>query len=211
MIKIILVFSVMMMSINSRADITGAGDAALYAQMVQMVATVKDQLQTLRDTLNVQEQLKELEALKEIKELSVAGKELKGMFSDINDINNTIEDFENDPYGTKKTEREIDYLRQQLSDADSASGTKKGAMYSSILANLENLQFLGKMNESNARKIANGITQGDAQKTTAENTLVMSTLLQNREQREAARSSREADAVHQFMSGSKYGGMGGGE
>lgn len=194
-------------SFNSYADVTGAGEAALYSQMVQMVATVKEELVTLKETLSIQEQLKDFEQLKEVRELSKAGSEFGKMFNDIGTIGNTLDDWSNDPFGTNEIQAEVERLEYMLERADSADGINKGKIYARMLRDLKNIQFLGTVNRENSKKLATGMNDNDAKKMSAESSLIMATIIEQQEMRNVAERNHSIDATQRLFGSTNYGAL----
>lgn len=198
-----------LISTNAMADMTGTGDAALYAQMVQAVAVMKEQLVEMRKTYSLTENLKEMEQLKEIKEISKFGKGLMKMASDGRDIVDELNAWKDDPFGSKDVEKELIYLDEALAEADGKSGFDKMTAYGRVLKNLQYLNIVGQGLAETKQEMAEGVSEADANRITANNTLIMAELLRRESSDEEMKQATNIMVFDSAMRQSSYSGIGG--
>lgn len=195
-------------SLPSYSDATGAGDAAIYAEMVKMVKLAREELENVRELTSLQEQLKDMKQSELVKEVSKAGRELGGMFNDIQQMENIVNDIEADPFGTKQIERDIRRIDSRLSGADEKSGMSKARSYTSLMSSLRNISWLGKVVNENKKKIGEGINDSDAKKITASSTLVISDLMTEEIEKKNRSEMVNTIVVDELFEGVSYGNMG---
>lgn len=180
------------------------GDGAIVAQLVQVVSEAKKQLEELKKAVNISEHLEQLEQLKAIKKLSEDGKAIGGMFRDLQDIERLLGQFEEDPFGTQQTEREIARLEQRLEAAGNRDGLAEGAAYARLVADLKRIKFLGQAQEANLRRSAGGTNDSDNKAIAASSGIIMSDILLQREKREAVKRTQEVEAVSELLRATRY-------
>ena len=186
---------------NAFADITGAGDAAIVAQLVTQTQKIVDQVKTAKKALDISQYMEEVTELQQLKQLSETGSQFGELLSGIDSVDDGS--WGSDPFGLKKVTSEIDKLTQEIEYANNKGDLEKAKRYSKILKNLKNIQFLSKANQQSQSTVASGANELDLTRVTAETSLVMSTLLQNKEQRdieEQLRKEKQGDIAKEFIS-----------
>ena len=179
-----LIFGFLLVSQPVLADLTGAGDAAILSQLVTQTKKIVEQIGQAKDALNISKYMQEIEQLKQVKELSDTGSQFGALFSNVDAIGNEASDWESDPFGLKSIKSEISTLQAGIESAERSGDFEKAKKYSKVLKNLKNIQFLGEANAKNQEAIGKGANELDLNRINAESSLIMTTLLQNKEQRE---------------------------
>lgn len=156
--------ALLMLSGTATADLTGAGDAAAYKQLVILVENTRQQLEELRKNLSVAENMRDMQRNELVQELTTAGEAFGQMFNDLRAMERELEAWKDDPYGTNQIENDITRLSSNLAIADGREGFDQGASYASILRSLNQLKWLGKVQAENEKKVAEGISEKDSEK-----------------------------------------------
>src|SRR5690554_3729942 len=110
--------------------------SASAAQLAELVRQAKVQLEEMRKQLSVMENLKEMQQSGLIKELTATGDSMGQMFSDIRVMERQIEDWKDDPAGTRQIENDLTRLERTYNSAEGGSSLDKGATYSAMLSSL---------------------------------------------------------------------------
>lgn len=193
-----------LLSVNANADLTGAGDAAILTQLVEMTKNTVQQLETLKETLDAQKILTEMEQLKGVKELSDAGSDLGEIFGNIEKGANTFNDIKSDPFGLDKIESEISYVQRKIEQAEDKDDLSSAKAWTDVLKGLKRIKFLGQANESNLIKLQKGTSQNDLDKIGAESALISATAEATRLQREERQEAYNAELLQTLMNGYDY-------
>ena len=191
--KLILVL--LCVSQNSFADLTGAGDAAIVSQLVVQTGKIVEQIQQAKEALDISNYMQNIEQLRQIKTLSNTGAQFGQLFNNINTGLDDVNNWESDPFGLKSVNSEIETLEHEIEAAKNKGDLEKSKRYARTLKNLKNIKFLGEANEQAQKAVSTGNNELDLTRVTAESTVVMSALLQSKEQREIeAQYQREKQA-----------------
>jgi hypothetical protein len=199
-----LVLLILLFPIQSKADMTGAGDAAILAQLAEMTAQAVEQLKTLKETMDIQEQLKQLQQLDGIKELSESGKSLGEIFGSVRNGAGIIESMEGDPFGVDAIDADIAYMEQRIESAKEKDDLTALEIYADVLKDLKKVQWLGKTNENNATQISNGVSKDELEKIGAESGLITSTVITDMLKKSNAEDAANAQITEILMSGYGY-------
>ena len=173
---------ILFVSMSASSDITGAGDAAVFAQLVTMTNNLVEQVETLQNALDVSKKIEELEQAKAIRTLSDAGKNLVQSMDNIRDAKDTVDDIVDDPFSTKSITNEINDLERKLESAKNEE--VKARKYARILRGMKNVRLFGQIVDDNKNKITEGMNDSDAVKSTAESNTVIADLLLQKHQKE---------------------------
>lgn len=192
----------------SLADpMSGSASAAYLAQLVK---DAKEQIESLHKQLSVVEQMNELQQMEVIKELTETGDSLGQMFSDIGRIERELNQWRDDPAGTKQIEHDIERMQRNIRNAEDGRGLDRGASYSASMSSLSRLKWLGKAQAKNEENIAEGTSKKKLESMSANADLSMNRILL---EQEMARQRREIIATEIFsdtIGSVNYGSLGGG-
>lgn len=177
-----LTLVLLLVSHTSFADITGAGDAAILGQLVTQTGKIVDQLNQAKEALNVSKYMQEAERLKQVKQLSQTGAKFAQLLDDMDGLNGA--DSWDDPFGLKSVTGEIETLESEIESAKNKGDKEKSRRYARILKNLKKVKFLGEANKKSQSSVASGANESDLVRVSAESSLIMSSLLQSKEERE---------------------------
>lgn len=200
------VFIVCSFSTVSYADMTGAGDAAILAELVSQAKTLKEQLQGMRETLDVSKRLEEMETLKTIKSIHEEGRALGDLVDETEQMQREYKKFVADPTSFNRTSEEISWLGSALKNSKGNPNAVKS--YANIMSDVKRLNFLGKANKESENKIINGTNQDDDGKITASNTFIMSQLLLDNEEREQKRRANNTNVMQGVLGNAGYSALG---
>lgn len=195
----------------ANADLTGAGDAALFTELKLITANTLESVKQAREAIDVQERMKEIEELKQLKKLTDEGKALSASVSNIRQTVDEIDRFQDDPLGIEQTKREIEHIQMLHDKAESEGALDKAATYGRLLQDLGRLSMLQEANRKNLSKQGEGTNEDDDIKTSAQSTLIMSDIMVEAEKRKTIKDAQEATAIQDLFNGTNYGAMGKGE
>ena len=188
-----------------RADMTGAGDAAILQELVAQSQTMLKQLHAVKDTLDVSRQLAEMEQLKTIREVSNEGNQLRSLIGNAQEGYSLVTSTSEDPFGLKSTQSEIDYIQASLETARSSQSSLQSARsYANILSDLKRLKFLGQANAESIKKISEGTDDIQNKAITASNTSIMAQLMIEDERRKAAARASDSETFIDMLHGVNY-------
>lgn len=199
-------FLICFFSTSSYADMTGAGDAAILAELVSQAKTLKEQLQSVRETLDVSKRLEEMETLKTIKSVHEEGRALGDLISETEQMQNEYKKFVADPSSFNQTRDEISWLGSALKNAKDDQNAAKS--YANIMADVKRLNFLGKATKESEKKLISGTNQEDDGKITASNTFIMSQLLLENEERDQKRRANNTNVMQGVLGNAGYSALG---
>ena len=199
----------LLVSINSHSDITGAGEAAVFSQLVTMTNNLVEQVETLQNALDVSKKIEELEQAKAIRTLSDAGKNLVKSMDNLNDAKDTANGLVNDPFGIDSINSEISDLERKITAANNEeNGSLKARKYARILRGLKNVKMFGQIVEDNKTKISQGMNDTDAIKSTAESNTVIADLLLQEHQKEIREDAENSAVFEGIFKAGKYNDLG---
>jgi len=191
-------------SVVAQADPTGAGEAAIYAQLVTLVNETKTQIEEMRKTYNVTEQMKDMQQQGFVKELTDAGSAFNGMFNDINSIQGELSDWRNDPAGIETIKRDIERIETRMEYASSKEGLDKGQSYSQILRSLKNIKWLGEIQAAQEEKISGGTSDKDNEEISTSALISANKILIEQEKRKARQDTISTDVYNDMLQGVDY-------
>lgn len=195
-----------MLSSIARADMTGAGDAAILSQLVAQGKILAEQLTNIRDTLDVSKRLEDMETLKTVKNIHEEGRALNDLLSETEQLRRDYAEFVDDPTSFNRTEEEITWLGEALRDSKDDPNAVKA--YASLMVDVKRLRFLGQANRASEKKIIAGTNQEDDGKITASNTFIMSQLLLENEAREQKRRANNTNVMQGIIGNTGYSALG---
>jgi DNA-binding protein H-NS len=207
-VKVVSLFLILGFSGVLRADVTGASEAAIYSQLVTLVEQTKTQLEEMRKTYNVTEQMKDMQQNELVRDLSEAGTAFNGMFNDIQSIQGNLEDWRADPAGIATITRDIDRLEAQIERADGQEGLDKGQSYSQLLRSLKTIKWLGEAQADAERRMAEGTSEKDEAEIAASAMLSANKILIEQEKRKAREDAISHEIVSDMIKGVNYNGLG---
>lgn len=206
--RVISLFLILGFSSVLRADVTGTGEAAIYTQLVTLVEQTKTQLEEMRKTYNVTEQMKNMQQNELVRDLSDAGTAFNGMFNDIQSIQGNLEDWRADPAGIATIERDIDRLESQIERAGGQQGLDKGQSYSQLLRSLKTIKWLGEAQADAERRMSEGTSEKDEAEIAASAMLSANKILIEQEKRKAREDAISHEIVSDMIKGVNYNGLG---
>lgn len=183
------------------ADITGAGDSMIFGELMKQTGMLAEQIESIKETVDLQKRLEEMEQLKAIKQISNEGKALAQTIDNVNDINSSVNDAQNNPFGLSGIQKDINYINSMAQNADNPSD------YAAFAKRLEHLKILGKANQEAKKKLGEGTNEAEDNKTTAVNVTIMTDLLINNEASNNRRKAHETNAIKDLMGGNGYSDM----
>lgn len=201
----LLLGMVILVPVSHGDPISGSANAA---QLAELVRQARVQLEEMRKQLSVMENLKEMQQSGLIKELTATGDSMGQMFSDIRAMERQIEDWKDDPAGTRQIENDLVRLERSYKNAEGGSTIDKGATYSSMLSSLNRMKWLGKAQADNERKMAGGLNERELMELCGESGAISARLLM---QQEAERKQKEVigtEIFSQSMRNVNYGNLG---
>lgn len=191
-----------------QADVTGTGEAAIYTQLVTLVEQTRTQLEEMRKTYNVTEQMKDMKQNELVRDLTDAGSAFNGMFNDIQSIQGNLEDWRADPAGIATIKRDIDRLESQIERADGQQGLDKGQSYSQLLRSLKTIKWLGEAQADAELRMAEGTSEKDEAEIAASAMLSANKILIEQEKRKAREDAISHEIVSDVIKSVNYGGLG---
>lgn len=201
----LLLGMIILVPVSHSDPLSGSASAA---QLAELVRQAKVQLEEMRKQLSVMENLKEMQQSGLIKELTATGDSMGQMFSDIRAMERQIEDWKDDPAGTRQIENDLNRLERTYNSAEGGSAIDKGATYSGMLSSLNRMKWLGHAQAKREEQMLGGISTDDSQKITADNTTSMNRLELEREMARQRREVIGTDIVIQTMQNVNYGNLG---
>ena len=206
--RVISLFLFFIFAHAARADVTGASEAAIYSQLVALVEQTKTQLEEMRKTYNVTEQMKDLQQNELVRDLSDAGIAFNGMFDDIQSIQGNLEDWRADPAGIATIKRDIDRLESQIERVGGQQGLDKGQSYSQLLRSLKTIKWLGEAQADSERRMAEGTSEKDEAEIAASAMLSANKILIGQEKRKAREDAISHEIVSDVIKSVNYSGLG---
>jgi|SRR5690554_431772 len=202
------IISVLLLVVSAGALADPFSSSAQAAQLAELVRQAKIQLEEVRKQLSVMENMKELQQMDAVRELTETGDALGQMFGDIRAMEREVEDWRDDPAGTRQIENDIDRLTRSFEGAEGERALDKGQTYSGMMSSLSRMKWLGKAQAENEKKLAAGSTKKEDEKMAASAALSTNRILL---EQEMARQRREVIGTEVFMETMKnvdYGNMG---
>ncbi len=192
-IKIVVILIILTISTPTRADMTGAGDAALLTQLVEMVEQGYQQLVKLKDALDISKRMEEYEQLKSVKRLATEGRAIVELYNDMKDFKDEVQYLTNDPFNTTPINKEIDWVSRSMHGAKGNKNAVKA--YANILLEMRNLKFLGKAVEKSKNKLASGTNEEDNKQISASSSMIAADILIRNEQRVRQKEANDTSII----------------
>lgn len=183
---------------STQADMTGAGDAAILAQLVEQFTVLKEQYDKVVETVDIQKRIEEMEQLKAIKRISDEGQALGELYNISDDFRYSWERDKNNPFGLRALESDLQRIQKMAKDAEN------GRDYAAFTARLKRLKVFGQANEKSSKKISGGSNESDDIKTTAINVTLMTDILIDNENSKTVRQAHEMKAIKDLMGNNSY-------
>jgi len=181
------------------------GDGPIIAQLVEQVNLMNQQIQKAKDQLNIAKRLHEMEQLKSVKKLMGEGKAMQELLRETDELKRNIKNFKNDPFGTHELDNEISSLKKAISNTKNNPHSQRA--YSSLLARLTNLRFLGKAQEASRDRMSGGANEEDNQNIAATSSMIMSDILLQNEIRAKKERGADLDIANSIMNTTGYKGL----
>lgn len=192
------------MPVGVYADATGAGDAAIVQQLVTLVKSANEQFRELVKSVSISENLESMEQAKAIKRIAAEGQAMRELIRETETLEGQITDLQDDPLGSRRTEREVSGLENALESAKQRDDRGQAKAYSRMLADMKRLQFLGKAQKESMKKVAQGTNETDNTEVAATSSMIMSDLMLQNERREQARRAQEVQAINETLGSMRY-------
>lgn len=196
-----------LISHSALADMTGAGDAAILTELTAQTAKLAEQLKTMREALDVNKRMQDMEALRATHVVVREGLEMNKILKHVGDMQRDINEMTNNPGGFDQTESDIARFKNSLDSASNKEGLNQAKSYSYIVSDLKRLQFLGQANRETMKKMGEGTNETGDTKAIATNTTIMSDVIVEKEKRETRRRGNEVNALQDMLGGAKYSSM----
>jgi hypothetical protein len=180
------------------ADVTGAGDTAIIAQLKAQTAKMVEQLKTVTETLDVSQRLEDMEQLRFVRRLSAEGEALRGVVSDVREGTELVNDARSNPGNLKDIDRQISRLEARMADSEDVGD------YAHMLADLKRIRMLGQANRESMEKAATGTDEQEDIKSTAANAMIMADIMVQNESEEAQRRVEERKAMQELWQDNGY-------
>lgn len=181
-----------------RADVTGAGDTAIIAQLKAQTAKMVEQLKTITDTLDVSKRLEDMEQLRFVRRLSAEGEALRGVVSDYNEAAGIVAEQGENPGNIGDIDRQIRRLEARIANSEDTGD------YAHLLADLKRIRMLGQANRESMEKAAQGTDEQQDIKSTAANSMIMADIMVNNEREEAQKRAAEHRAMKELWRDNGY-------
>ena len=205
--KTLLTMLLLCISLTVKADLTGAGDAAIVQQLVAILKATNEQVKQFQEMTDIAKKLEDMETVKTVKKITEEGEELKSLIDEMETSISLISDIKNNPGGIRELETTIEMLQRDIDSADSKQGLDKAKAYARLISDLKRLSFIRKATNASMKKLGEGTNVEDTQRINATNSSIMTDILVQREQREKVRAAHDNKAVTELLNGTRYSSM----
>ena len=200
-----LLVLIICLSSFSHADMTGAGDAAILQQLAVQLKTLKDALDTAKENLEVVDKIKKLEESKAVKSIREDGKAIQDFYADAKKAKRDVERYSGYVDDVREGLDEIEKLQRRMERAGNNPDQRGAAKaYANIFMDLKRLKFLSDAQEKTQKQIAEGTNEEDSVKITATNTMIMSRILLENEERAQKKAANDTAITSDIMSSISY-------
>ena len=197
------------------SDVTGAGDASIVAKLTSMLKVLNEELREVKKQVNIAEQLRQMEALKQVQQVADNGKDLSNLFAEALETDRLVNEVNAEPdRGYDQAQGELDSYINSAERAQNFNGMSRAYRMSRVLSDLDRLSILGTaQNRATTRAATQGLSQADANRSTATSTGIMTQLLIQGEERRKRIELQQTINEHSFESFNRgmfqsYGNMG---
>ncbi len=130
------------------------------------------------------------------------GRALYDIVYKLDDIENEVYGFRDDPFGVRRPTDEITWLRGALDNARGNPNASKA--YANLLMDIKRLSILGKAHEKSKKRVVDGLNQEDSGQVTSVNTMIMSEILLENQKNDAIRRANNTNVATGILSSSSY-------